>query len=81
MCVLLPIKYFDSTPKQSVVLDAVDNIKSTIQYMLFDKNYDSVLINFKNQLYVCDVINRIERKYTKCKVNYHPLQKNLVLNI
>jgi hypothetical protein len=81
MCVLLPIKYFDNTPKQSVVLDAVDNIKSTIQYMLFDKNYDSVLINFKNQLYVCDVINRIERKYTKCKVNYHPLQKNLVPNI
>lgn len=79
MCVILPIKYFDSTPKQSVVVEVLADIKSTIQHLLFDKNYDSVLINFKNELYVCDVISRVERKYTKCKVNYHPLQNNLTV--
>lgn len=78
MCVILPIKYFDSTPKQSVSVDIADNIKSTIQRLLFDNKYDSLLVNFKNELYVCDVINRFERTYTKKKVNYHPLQNNLV---
>ena len=78
MCTVLPIKYFDSTPKQSVFIDTVDKIKSTITQILFDQKYDSVLVNYNNELYVCDVVSRIERTYTKNKVSYHPLQKNLV---
>jgi hypothetical protein len=48
------------------------DLKPLIADMLFKKGYDYVLINYTNNLYICEKTDDI--KYSRRQINYHPFQ-------
>ena len=65
----------NSFQKNDVVIPLLDKeeIKPAIEVMLFEYRYNSVLIKFNNELFVCEPISATEKRYSRRKVEYHPL--------
>ena len=65
----------NSFQKNDVVIPFLDKeeIKPAIEVMLFEYRYNSVLIKFNNELFVCEPISATEKRYSRRKVEYHPL--------
>ena len=54
----------------------IDNdaeIKNAFGDLLFDKNANALLVNYKNKLYVIEATDRDKRLYTRRTIEYHPL--------
>ena len=65
----------NSFQKNDVVIPLLDKeeIKPAIEVMLFEYRYNSVLVKFNNELFVCEPISATEKRYSRRKVEYHPL--------
>ena len=65
----------NSFQKNDVVIPLLDKeeIKPAIEVMLFEYRYNSVLIKFNNEMFVCEPISATEKRYSRRKVEYHPL--------
>ena len=65
----------NSFQKNDLVIPLLDKeeIKPAIEVMLFEYRYNSVLIKFNNELFVCEPISATEKRYSRRKVEYHPL--------
>ena len=65
----------NSFQKNDVVIPLLDKeeIKPAIEVMLFEYRYNSVLIKYNNELFVCEPISATEKRYSRRKVEYHPL--------
>jgi hypothetical protein len=65
----------NSFQKNDLVIPFLDKeeIKPAIEVMLFEYRYNSVLIKFNNELFVCEPISATEKRYSRRKVEYHPL--------
>ena len=65
----------NSFQKNDVVIPFLDKeeIKPAIEVMLFEYRYNSVLVKFNNELFVCEPISATEKRYSRRKVEYHPL--------
>jgi hypothetical protein len=77
---LIAIKYprVNSERKYSdlITIDDATLIKSTIMEYLFINNYDYILINYTNNLYICEKSG--ENIYSRTdKIIYHPLMDKL----
>lgn len=68
-----------SAVKHSDVVTVTDSstIKEQIGNLLFGCNYNSVLVNYNNELFVCQTAGD---SYVKRRVNYHPLQESVTAN-
>ena len=65
----------NSFQKNDVVIPFIDKeeIKPAIEVMLFEYHYNSVLVKFNYELFVCEPISATEKRYSRRKVEYHPL--------
>jgi hypothetical protein len=77
---LIAVKYprFSSIPgKKSDIIDIIhkDTIKQIISEYLFVHDYDYVVINYNNQLHVCE--KSTDKDYSRRSVLYHPLMNDL----
>ena len=65
----------NSFQKNDVVIPLLDKeeIKPAIEVMLFEYRYNSVLVKFNNELFVCEPISATEKRYSRRKIFYHPL--------
>ena len=65
----------NSFQKNDVVIPLLDKeeIKPAIEVMLFEYRYNSVLVKFNNELFVCEPISATEKRYSRRKIEYHPL--------
>ena len=65
----------NSFQKNDVVIPFLDKeeIKPAIEVMWFEYNYNSVLVKFNNEMFVCEPISATEKRYSRRKVEYHPL--------
>ena len=65
----------NSFQKNDLVIPLLDKeeIKPAIEVMLFEYRYNSVLVKFNNELFVCEPISATEKRYSRRKVEYHPL--------
>ena len=65
----------NSFQKNDLVIPLLDKeeIKPAIEVMLFEYRYNSVLIKFNNELFVCEPISSTEKRYSRRKIEYHPL--------
>ncbi len=65
----------NSLQKNDVVIPFLDKeeIKPAIEVMLFEYRYNAVLVKFNNELFVCEPISATEKRYSRRKVEYHPL--------
>ena len=65
----------NSFQKNDVVIPFLDKeeIKPAIEVMLFEYDYNSVLVKFNNELFVCEPISATEKRYSRRKIFYHPL--------
>ena len=65
----------NSFQKNDLVIPFLDKeeIKPAIEVMLFEYRYNSVLIKFNNEMFVCEPISATEKRYSRRKVEYHPL--------
>jgi len=50
-----------------------NDIKLNIENILFNFNYNSVLVKFNNEMFVCEPISATEKRYSRRKIFYHPL--------
>ena len=50
-------------------------IQSTIIKLLFEDNYNYVLVTIAEKLYICEPINL--KNYSTREINYHPNQRQL----
>jgi hypothetical protein len=66
---------YGTKPQQTAVYEFAnaDGIKNVINSLLFDHRMDSVLVNYNNQLFVCEVTDMNEKRYAKKVLTYHPL--------
>ena len=66
---------YGTKPQQTAVYEfaSVDGIKNVINSLLFDHRMDSVLVNYNNQLFVCEVTDMNGKRYAKKMLTYHPL--------
>ena len=75
--------YFDPPPRQTSVYEftaeSVSSIKNIINSLLFDHRMNSVLVNYNNQLFVCEVTDMTEKRYAKKVLTYHPLSDKVNL--
>lgn len=60
-----------------ITVDNKDDIKLNIENILFNFNYNSVLVKFNNEFFVCEPISVTEKRYSRRKVEYHPLMDKL----
>lgn len=69
----------NSLQKNDVVIPFLDKeeIKPAIEIMLFEYRYNSVLVKFNNEFFVCEPISATEKRYSRRKVEYHPLMDKL----
>lgn len=69
----------NSLQKNDVVIPFLDKeeIKPAIEVMLFEYRYNAVLVKFNNELFVCEPISATEKRYSRRKVEYHPLMDKL----
>lgn len=69
----------NSVQKNDVVIPFLDKeeIKPAIEIMLFEYRYNSVLVKFNNEYFVCEPISATEKRYSRRKVEYHPLMDKL----
>ena len=69
----------NSVQKNDVVVPFLDKeeIKPAIEIMLFEYRYNSVLVKFNNEFFVCEPISATEKRYSRRKVEYHPLMDKL----
>jgi len=79
---LLPIRFNNhrnvvtntlETNETVIAIDNKDDIKINIENILFNFNYDCVLVKFNNELFVCEPISASQKQYSRRKVQYHPL--------
>lgn len=65
----------NSFQKNDLVIPFLDKeeIKPAIEVMLFEYRYNSVLVKFNNEMFVCEPISATEKRYSRRKVEYHPL--------
>lgn len=65
----------NSFQKNDVAIPFLDKeeIKPAIEVMLFEYRYNSVLVKFNNEMFVCEPISATEKRYSRRKVEYHPL--------
>ena len=65
----------NSFQKNDIVIPFLDKeeIKPAIEVMLFEYQYNSVLVKFNNEMFVCEPISATEKRYSRRKVEYHPL--------
>ena len=65
----------NSIQNKDVVIPLLDKeeIKPAIEVMLVESRSNSVLIKFNNELFVCEPISATEKRYSRRKVEYHPL--------
>jgi hypothetical protein len=61
------------TNETIITVDDKNDIKLNVENILFNFNYNSVLIKFNNELFVCEPISATEKRYSRRKVEYHPL--------
>jgi hypothetical protein len=66
---------YGTKPQQTAVYEFAnaDGIKNVINSLLFDHRMDSVLVNYNNQLFVCEVTDMNGKRYAKKMLTYHPL--------
>lgn len=69
----------NSLQKNDVVIPFLDKeeIKPAIEVMLFEYRYNAVLVKFNNEYFVCEPISANEKRYSRRKVEYHPLMDKL----
>lgn len=60
------------TSTEIVVVNDDSQFKSVFGDLLFDKNADHLLINYKNVLYVIEAVDRDKRLYNRRTMEYHP---------
>ena len=76
---LIAVKYprVNSEGKYSNVIDIDDAalIKTTVNECLFLHNYDYIVINYTNILYICEKSDT--NNYTRREIIYHPLMDKL----
>lgn len=60
-----------------VSIDEVDNIKPTINSLLFDNYYDNVLVNLNGKLSVLESIDMEKRTYSRKDIDYHPFMQHV----
>lgn len=87
--VIVGIKWFTSAdlsmdrtlPQPPTVVDLVDAVKEdlrvTIDSLLFDRGHNQCLLRWEDIVYVCDKSNTSKRMFSKTKVNYHPYMNYL----
>ena len=65
----------NSFQKNDLVIPFLDReeIKPAIEVMLFEYHYNIVLVKFNNEMFVCEPISATEKRYSRLKVEYHPL--------
>lgn len=50
----------------------LNNIKPTIQSLLFDRKCHQVLTKYNNELFICEKTDNNKRLYVWTKIDYHP---------
>lgn len=72
---------YGNKPQQTAVYEfgTSDGIKGVISSLLFDHRMDSVLVNYNNQLFVCEATDLNEKRYAKKNLTYHPLSDKVSL--
>jgi hypothetical protein len=57
------------------VVEVIDDtqIKNVFGELLFDKNANCLLVNYKNTLYVIEATDRDKSLYSRRTIDYHPL--------
>ncbi len=50
-------------------------IKPSINHLLFTEKFNYLLINLKNKLYIVEPIDREKKSYSNRSVEYHPYKK------
>ena len=56
-----------------ITVDDKNDIKINIENILFNFKYNSVLVKFNNEMFVCEQISATEKRYSRRKIFYHPL--------
>ena len=83
---LLPIKFNNQqnvyknvleNNEHIITVDDKNDIKMNIENLLFNYKYNSVLVKFNNEFFVCEPISATEKRYSRRKVEYHPLMDKL----
>lgn len=86
VCKMIPISYnkFDNvynkikqTIRDVINIDDINFIKYNVECYLFDYKFDSILLKYNNELFICEPISRNDRRYSRRKISYHPLMNNL----
>jgi hypothetical protein len=86
--VIVGIKWFTSadfsmnrTLQPPTVVGLVDAVKEdlrvTIESLLFDRGHNQCLLRWKDIVYVCDKFDTSKRMFSTTKVNYHPYMNYL----
>jgi len=72
---------YGNQPHQTTVYEfgTSDGIKGVINSLLFDHRMDRVLVNYNNQLFVCEATDMNEKRYAKKNLTYHPLSDKVKL--
>ncbi len=79
---IIPIRFNNNRNILTNVLEKNDevinienknDIKVNIEHFLFVERFNTVLINFNNELFVCEPISIDDKTYSRRKVEYHPL--------
>lgn len=83
---LLPIKFNNQRNvctnvleknEHIITVDDKNDIKMNVENLLFNYKYNSVLVKFNNEFFVCEPISIDEKRYNRRKVEYHPLMDKL----
>lgn len=83
---ILPIRFnsnrnvISNNPEKNqtvITIDDKNDIKINIENVLFNFNYDCALVKFNNEFFVCEPISANEKRYSRRKVEYHPLMDKL----
>lgn len=55
-----------------MMINDINNVKTTVNSLLFENYYDNVLVNLNGQLSVLEPIDMQNRTYSRKDVAYHP---------
>lgn len=88
ICKMVGIRRYSSVdltygrqPQHSDVLNHTDitAIKSTITDLIQNQSYNSVLVNYKGELFVCEPNRNTTTLYTKKALKHHPLSNQVTI--
>ena len=88
VCKMIGIRRYSSLdliygrqPQHSQVLSITDKtaIKVNIADLINNQRYDSVLVNYMGELFVCEPNRNANTMYTKKALKYHPLETTVTI--